>query len=138
MKIVSLLLRAHSGTAEDRGGEDSHWYGRPRCNPLIAPAQPPLTRLGEPRIQPVPNRGPPATPDEEGGQAEEDEKGPPHDGPHLSLGDPPGHRLYSDHKKGLHASKPRIWPRLLLMLTFHVIGGSCLKYERRCRIVPIS
>ena len=81
LKIVSLLLRARSGTVEDRGGEDSHWYGRPRCGPLIPPAQPPLTRLGEPRIQPVPNGGPPATPDEEDGQAEADEKGAPHDGP---------------------------------------------------------
>ena len=69
----------------------------------------------------MPNRGPPATPDEEGGQADEDEKGPPHDGPHLSLGDPPGHRLDTDYQERLHASKPRIWPRLLVMLIVH--GG---------------
>ena len=64
MKIVSYLLRAHSRTTEQDRGEDGHRDVRPRSDPLNGPAPLALTRLAGPRIQTMPDGGPPAAPDD--------------------------------------------------------------------------
>ena len=57
----------------------------PTATPLIAPAQLALTWLAGPHIQTVPDGGPPTTPDDQAGQAENNEEEAPNDGPHLSF-----------------------------------------------------
>ena len=64
-ELLSLRLWDHSRTAEQHRGEDGHGYSRPRCVPPIAPAQLALTRLAGPRIQTMPDGGPPAAPDDQ-------------------------------------------------------------------------
>ena len=63
--LLSLRLWDHSRTAEQDRGEDGHRDVRPRSDPLNGPAPLALTRLAGPRIQIMPDGGPPAAPDDQ-------------------------------------------------------------------------